>query len=875
MKNTKNKYAKIRSIFAAKIRGICTVAIIALIAFSMAACPADLGGQSGENIETGETGGGSNTGEGGLKTGVVGKSSTGTDVIVMDTDMLNSNLKSISEDGTLTFDNLEADYMPVEGDIICAGISEPAPYGFLYKVISVSTDDGITVITTEWATLEDAVEEADVYESFDLEYEPDEDDNDDEITVELLPVELPPVDPNPMWRSAMSRAATPEEEWPSFSKTLKIEIKSKTVNGITVKGTIEIGTKFDCYMNAKTFKIRTFRLSATPSLKADISTTVGFKKEIKKGEGIKIPLKTIKFKSIDFMAGPVPVVIKPEIPIEIVITGEGAVEISAKLATWDYSYVSGIEWNKGEGWSAFNKNTSQPARYMDEYQVGLSGEFKAELRATVEFGVYGTFWVGVYGGGYGKLAGEISQTNNLNGKLTLSLGMEIGAKAELKILGIEIAEYEVKIFDHEWPIWERNGATVYNATTWNSTVNGIKNGGNNKTYTIFITGNFSMPGVTANTFGTVTGLNVTITGNKTITLTGQGSLLQIGANQAAVIHDTDFVGNSGNNIALLRLTDTNAKLTIEGNSSVSGNTGGSSGGGVYVGALGGATFTMKDSASISGNNASSGGGVYVSNAGATFTMTGGTISGNTGSSGGGGVMMNSGTFNMSGTALITGNTVTKGAGGGVGVSGATFTMTGGTISGNTANFTNIAFSGSGGGGVYLSYNSVFNMSGGTISGNTLNSGNDFLLGGGGVYVSSNSVFNMSGGTISSGNKASYYGGGVYVYGTSTNSSGSGTGTFNMTGGTISGNTSVNGGGVGVYGSVATFRMAAGTIYGSNADTSLKNTATDGAALYIGNNGTAQRGTFSVPADTTSAWTSKANLSTTDYTIKVVDGDVRP
>ncbi|GHV77272.1 hypothetical protein AGMMS49942_20930 [Spirochaetia bacterium] len=88
-----------------------------------------------------------------------------------------------------------------------------------------------------------------------------------------------------------------------------------------------------------------------------------------------------------------------------------------------------------------------------------------------------------------------------------------------------------------------------------------------------------------------------------------------------------------------------------------------------------------------GTSDSSGGGVHVS--GVTFTMTGGTISGNTAtdSSGGGVAVDNSGTFIMSG-GTISGNTATN-TGGGVFVNtgAAGFTKTGGTIYGNSGGAT--------------------------------------------------------------------------------------------------------------------------------------------------------------------------------------------
>jgi hypothetical protein len=163
--------------------------------------------------------------------------------------------------------------------------------------------------------------------------------------------------------------------------------------------------------------------------------------------------------------------------------------------------------------------------------------------------------------------------------------------------------------------------------------------------------------------------------------------------------------------------------TISGNTSSSYD---SSGGGVYVN---GGTFTMSGG-TISGNTSttsssifyfhsysySSGGGVYVAYQG-TFTMQdSASVSGNTStttssssnSSSGGGVYVGGGTFTMQDDASVSGNTAYYGGGVYVGESG-TFTMQGGTVSGNTA--------ASQGGGVYMSSsNRTFAKTGGTIYG---------------------------------------------------------------------------------------------------------------------------------------------------------------
>jgi uncharacterized repeat protein (TIGR02543 family) len=206
--------------------------------------------------------------------------------------------------------------------------------------------------------------------------------------------------------------------------------------------------------------------------------------------------------------------------------------------------------------------------------------------------------------------------------------------------------------------------------TWTDAVNAIKNGGNDQSYTLNISGNLSVPGTAAGaTFSSVTGLNVTLGGTGSLTLSGTGRLIGIGADQTVTIGDgtngPDLSGNSGNTASLVTVSGTNANLVLQ-NGTLTGNTTGYNGGGVVVSV--GAAFTMSGGA-ISGNTASStgasygyGGGVYVS--GGTFIMSGGTISGNTARP------LSDGTYG--------------GTGGGVYLSGGTFTMSGGTITGNTA-----------------------------------------------------------------------------------------------------------------------------------------------------------------------------------------------
>jgi len=210
-----------------KAFGIITLAVI--IGFLMTACPTD-------DDETGWS----------------GKTSTGTDLIVMDTDMLDSNLDSILPNGTLVFNNLEEGYMPVEGDIICAGPSTPAPYGFLYKVKSVNTaNNGKIMITTEMATLEEAVENGETKESFKLKF--------DEVEEkEINGVKI------------VKKAGQPT--------TVSFDI-NKTIKGVTLTGSLELSATADCDVKIRRYTMQRFDFSIEPGFKANLSASIGGKIE--------------------------------------------------------------------------------------------------------------------------------------------------------------------------------------------------------------------------------------------------------------------------------------------------------------------------------------------------------------------------------------------------------------------------------------------------------------------------------------------------------------------------------------------------------------------------------------------------------------------
>jgi uncharacterized repeat protein (TIGR02543 family) len=363
--------------------------------------------------------------------------------------------------------------------------------------------------------------------------------------------------------------------------------------------------------------------------------------------------------------------------------------------------------------------------------------------------------------------------------------------------------------------------TVTKKEDWETALDSISKGGNDKNYLITAKGDFAIPTVNENTgsFGGVTGVTVSLRGQGSLSAVDSGYssfLIALKEGQTFILRGPALCGNEVVFASIVSVNGSGAKFFLR-SGTVRGNTSSGSSG---VSVTGKAEFTMSGG-TMSGNTSGSGKiGSGVSVSGGIFTMSGGTISENSSSNpyGGGGVFVNEkGIFTMNG-GTISKNTGSY-QGGGVMIYGGSFFMSGGTIRENTG-----GADGPWGGGVSVS-GGTFTMSGGTISNN---SGDKDL--GGGVYLF-DSTFTMSGGTIHENTGTN--GGGVTVFG----------GAFSMSGGTISGNSAINSGG-GVYAATgSTFNKTGNSvIYGdtdhTHTDGSDENTVTSGThkghAVYYDN-----------------------------------------
>jgi hypothetical protein len=181
------------------------------------------------------------------------------------------------------------------------------------------------------------------------------------------------------------------------------------------------------------------------------------------------------------------------------------------------------------------------------------------------------------------------------------------------------------------------------------------------------------------------------------------------------------------------------------------------GGGIHISG----TLTLNHS-TVSGNTGGSSGG-GINNDHGTLALNHSTVSGNTGGSSGGGINNDHGTLVLN-NCTVRGNT-TAGNGGGISNDG-TLILNHSTVSGNTGDFP--------GGGLYHGYGAAI-LYASTVSGNVANLG-------GGIYLSDGTM-TLNSSTISS-NRADDVGGGIYQR----------RGTLLLNNATVSANTTGNWGG---------------------------------------------------------------------------------
>jgi len=336
-------------------------------------------------------------------------------------------VESIDPNGTVVFKDLPEKLQPRKDDIIASYPTEIAPYGFLYKVKTVNTSGGKTTVTTEPASIEEAVENANISETISL---------------------------NDVGRAENSGGN---------SKAFQIEInKIVPLNGgvsAKLEGTIEMKLTANFELKVEKWRLQSMKFTVTP----EITSNIMFDLEGTIQAEQSIHIANVYFDPVTILANGLPIVLSPAAAIDMEVDINGVAKIKAPLVNASYKSVYGVEYKNGK-YSAIDEDKSLPANYLDDVTLLLDGKIKVQPQLLIGFMFYGISGMNVYGGMPVKLiTDELKQnlSDNFgleagNPRMRLSHGLEFGLDLKSKILSKEHADFNTKLTTRNWPVWERN-----------------------------------------------------------------------------------------------------------------------------------------------------------------------------------------------------------------------------------------------------------------------------------------------------------------------------------------------------------------------------------------------------------------------------------
>ena len=386
---------------------------------------------------------------------------TPENVVVFDKEVVEKKIDTITNDGTLVFSSLSEKEKPKVGDIICSGVAQGAPQGFLYKVKDIQEKNGKTTIITEKAYLEDAIGDGEFEQNIIIsarDVQAIYNSKGEQIENQI---KLPPLN------SSTERPYDVQAYDTKLESSVKFEIDTELEKNWKLKGSVEAGINLEFKIKTKNFSLKELSLIVNPELKGELKTSIEAKKALLDKD---FKIGTVKLAPTTFFAGIIPVVITPKLEIFFHVDIEGKVELSAKVLELKASPKFGPVYDNGE-WSFLgmnkgdNKNLIE-ASVFKEMKLGLSGELKAGLRTMADYTFYNSdTGVSIGVGFYGKLKSELPLTYEpdkqgveavkFDPKITLSAGVEAVYKLELNIFKLKSQLKGTKEFLN-WQIFEHH-----------------------------------------------------------------------------------------------------------------------------------------------------------------------------------------------------------------------------------------------------------------------------------------------------------------------------------------------------------------------------------------------------------------------------------
>jgi len=339
------------------------------------------------------------------------------------------------------------------GDIIASAPAENAPYGFLYRVKTVSASGGKTKVTTEPATIEEAVKDANVNLTLDLN------DYIDEIVLIGDDGKETPV------KAATSDAQTKSTVVEGKIDVLKgVGFTSEGGTGINaiIQGPVTYKLTANIELLVQGWDLQVFSVVMGTDIAADLD--IGVEGRLKWSKKDPIVLAKFKLKPIFFMAGPVPVIMVPEIPLEVELGFDGSMKLMTHKLKFHYQFQHGIAYTDGKLRPIATTNTVQKPviTEKDTENIILSGEVTVEPRLSFRCKLYNNdnTTVGVYAGFPVKAQVDEIQftyddyiygTAAINPRLQVSYAISLGVAGNLESVSKKLKDFNHSFDLITWP----------------------------------------------------------------------------------------------------------------------------------------------------------------------------------------------------------------------------------------------------------------------------------------------------------------------------------------------------------------------------------------------------------------------------------------
>ena len=390
----------------------------------------------------------------------------------------------IKPDGTVVFAGTGMSDKLKPGTVICSEPAENAPRGFLYKVKSVSMKDGNTVVTTEQACLEDAIEKCHVSETFDLRRGIESiefgdgtlarpvpaNDTRAEVSAGVkLPFKIKVKGDKVYFRSSPEDLeiieTDPNDEDLEVIEYVGDDLKGSASVAAEIAVTVEFKLTMGVELDMEDWSVQHFAFWAQPEFKAEADA--GFVLEGKM-DFKDIKICKISMTPITIMAGVVPVVFTPSIGLYADVTASGKIKFKTKLLDLDFKYKVGVDYSNDK-WTLINENTSKDPSFLEldkQFKVTLEGDLEVEpTRVTVIPGLYNVDTEGSFYAGVGvpfKLAvtdfdvGALFGDYYVNPKIKATWAVNPLAKAKLTVLKHDLIDFNPKFTLISGTIFEKN-----------------------------------------------------------------------------------------------------------------------------------------------------------------------------------------------------------------------------------------------------------------------------------------------------------------------------------------------------------------------------------------------------------------------------------